>query len=138
MEQIEELLRAAGHGLADGYSPLGLAWLGDAVFELLVRAKTASGGNLPVNELSLAARGYSNAAAQSAFYSVLEPHLTEEEAAVLKRGRNAKSYTRAKNAGIMDYRRATGVESLFGYLLLKGRTARLMGLFSAIDTNTND
>lgn len=123
------------NGAGDGFSPLGLAWLGDAVFELLVRAKIASGGNAPVNELFAGAKKYSNAAAQSVFYSVLEPVLTSEEVAVLKRGRNAKSVTRAKNAGVVDYRRATGVEALFGYLVLQGRIERVLELFSLLNAN---
>ena len=117
---------------ADAYSPLGLAWLGDAVFELLVRSAVVSAGNAPADTLFRAAKKYSSAAAQSAYYSLLEPNLTDEEKAVLKRGRNAKSYGKAKNAGIVDYRRATGVEALFGYLLLKGNVDRLSELFELI------
>jgi len=117
---------------ADEYSPLSLAWLGDAVFELLVRLKITENGNMPVDKMFKAGKSLSNAKAQSAFYAVLEPLLTEEEAAILKRGRNAKSMTRAKNAGIVDYRRATGVEALFGYLVLKGQVERAQELFNLL------
>ena len=139
-----DFLRAAAKNMprADEYSPLGLAWLGDAVYELLVRSKVASKGNAPADDLFKEAKGYSSAAAQSAVFNVLESHLTEEEFAVLKRGRNAKSYSRAKNANIIDYRRATAIEALFGHLFIQNRVDRLVELFDLIDNSkgavTND
>ena len=68
----------------------------------------------------------------SSLDNLLEPFLTEEERAVLKRGRNAKSNTRAKNASAADYRRATGVEALYGYLFLKGDMERIFELFGML------
>ena len=118
---------------AGEYSPLVLAWLGDAVFELLVRQMIVSKGNAPVDTLFGGAKKFSSAAAQSLFYEALEPHLTEDELAVLKRGRNAKSQSRAKNANLIDYRRATGVEALFGYLSIKGDNERAEQLFALIE-----
>jgi len=115
-----------------GLSSVGLAWLGDAVFEVLVRMKIAEAGDLPVDQMFTAAKSLSNARAQSEFYAVLEPVLTEEEAAVMRRGRNAKTMTRAKNANIGEYRRATGVEALFGYLVLNGRVDRVFELFGLV------
>ena len=101
-----------------------LAFLGDAVYELLARQKLAV-TTIPAGKLHRMAIGMVCAGAQSQAYEVLEPLLTEEELAVLKRGRNTHPSHTAKNAKVADYRRATGVEALFGYLWLCGRTARL-------------
>lgn len=134
---IEDFLNIAGEnaeaGLsrptAESYSPLNLAYLGDAVFELLVRSKLIAEGNRPVNKLNKQATSYVKASAQAEAYHKLEDKLSDEELAVLKRGRNAKTFTHAKNATISDYRHATGVEALFGYLYLKGRNGRIVELF---------
>ena len=115
-------------GHAKTYSPLALAYLGDAVFELFIREKLLKNGNEPVNKLNKKARAYVSAAAQSALYFKLVPLLSDEELAVLKRGRNAKSFTKAKNTTVADYRHATGVEALFGYLYLADEPARLLEL----------
>lgn len=106
-----------------------LAYIGDAVYEVLVRQYIVSCGNAPVNVLNRRARTMVNAAAQSAVYEKIKPVLTEEEDSVYKRGRNAKSHTAAKNQSISDYRRATGIEALFGYLYLEGRNDRISELF---------
>jgi ribonuclease-3 family protein len=118
-------------------SPLVLAYIGDAIFELLVRGEVLKNGNAPVNKLNNKARKIVNAASQSAMYSALEEIVTEEELAVLKRGRNAKSFTTAKNQSVTDYRRATGVEALFGYVYLKGESERVMELFKICMNNKN-
>jgi ribonuclease-3 family protein len=120
------------------YSPLALAYMGDAIFELMVRETVLSRGNAPVNKLHKASRSYVNAAAQAAMYIKLEGIVTEEELAVMKRGRNAKSYTTAKNQSVTDYRHATGVESLFGYLYLKKDFERLQQLFEVCISDDND
>ena len=127
----EQLLRAISTEKmnASSYSPLNLAYIGDAVFELFVRSKLLETGNVPVNELHKRATQYVKAGAQSVMYHILAEVATEEELAVLKRGRNAKSFTKAKNATVMDYRHATGVEALFGYLFIKRETERLSELF---------
>ena len=114
---------------ANEYSPLALAYMGDAVFEILVRDMVLSRGNMPANKLHKTSKGYVNAAAQAAMYMKLEAIVTEEEHAVMKRGRNAKSYTTAKNQSVTDYRHATGLEALFGYLYLKGEKERIRELF---------
>ena len=108
-----------------------LAYVGDAVYELFVRGYVLRTGNAPVNKLHRRSRDLVKAAGQTAFYHRVEGMLTEEEAAVFKRGRNAKSHTMAKNADRMDYRIATGVEALFGYLYLNGQLKRLGELFEA-------
>ncbi len=114
---------------ADRLSPLVLAFIGDTVYDLLTRGYIISEGNAPVNKMHTKAKHIVNATAQSCTYSIIEPMLTEAEYAVLKRGRNAKSNTSAKNQSIVDYRRATGVEALFGWLYLKGEYDRLEELY---------
>ena len=98
------------------YSPLTLAYIGDAIYELVVRTILVEKGNTQVNKLNQRANRLVKASAQSEMIEKLKPYLTEEEMAVFKRGRNAKSYTMAKNATMSDYRRATGFEALMGYL----------------------
>ena len=105
-----------------------LAFLGDAVYELLVRRSLAT-TTIPAGKLHKMAIGMVCAPAQSAVYEKLEGILTEEELAVMKRGRNIHPAHTAKNATVADYRRATGVEALFGYLYLSGRQKRLEELF---------
>ena len=111
-------------------SALGLAYIGDTVFDLLVRTMLLSEANEPVNKLNKKATALVNAESQSRMVEALQPHFTEEEAAVYRRGRNAKSATHAKNASIQDYRRATGLEAVFGYLYLSGRIERVEELFA--------
>ena len=103
------------------FSPLALAYIGDAVFEVLVRLTVMTDGNAPVNRL--------HKKAQAEMYFRIKKQLTEEEAAAFRRGRNAKSFTVPKNADLMDYRHATGLEAVFGYLYLKGDSARAAELF---------
>jgi ribonuclease-3 family protein len=111
------------------YSPIVLAYIGDAVFELIVRTMVLSKGNAPVSKLHKKSSEIVKAKSQSEMYFKIENMLTDEEMSVLKKGRNAKSYTTPKNADISDYRHATGVEALFGYLYLKGRLERAIELF---------
>ena len=107
------------------YGALALAYMGDSVFEIIVRKKLMEKANMPVNTLHKMAKNYVSAAAQSEIFKKIEPVLTEEEMGVYKRGRNSKPYTKAKNASVEDYSRATGVEALFGYLYLMERHERL-------------
>lgn len=111
-------------------SPLVLAYVGDAVFEILVRTRVISEGNAPVNKLHKKSKDYVNAKSQAEMIFRLEEFLTDEEKAVYKRGRNAKSFTSPKNGDIIDYRNATGLEALFGYLYLKGEMDRVVELFN--------
>ena len=110
------------------YSPLTLAYIGDSIFDLCIRTLVVEQGNRSPNSLHRDASRLVNAAAQSAMADAIMPDLTEEEVNVFKRGRNAKSYTTAKNATVADYRKATGLEALFGYLYLKDETDRLLTL----------
>ncbi|MBQ8588359.1 MAG: Mini-ribonuclease 3 [Clostridia bacterium] len=110
---------------AGQFSPLALAYIGDAVYEVYVRSHVLEAGNTAVNKLHKASTGYVSAKAQSSIIHAIEMHLTEEETAVYKRGRNAHSNTSAKNADIVDYRHATGFEAVIGYLFIMKRYQRL-------------
>ncbi len=110
------------------YSPLALAFMGDSVYEIIVRSIVVQSANRPAGQLNKIKVKFVNAAAQARMIEALEPELTEEETDAYKRGRNAKSYTTAKNQSIADYRKATGLEALCGYLYLKGDMDRLFFL----------
>ena len=109
-------------------SPLNLAFVGDAVYELMVRRRLVEGGSRPVSELHAEAVRYVRAGAQSMCYETLCAVLNEEETAILKRGRNANSVRPPKSSTAIDYRRATAVEALLGYLFLCGEHERLQQL----------
>lgn len=110
------------------YSPLALAYLGDAVYELAIRTFVMNHGNTQVNKMHKKTAGLVKAEAQANFYKVLKEELTEEEKAVYRRGRNAKSVTMAKHATMKDYRMATGFEALMGYLYLTEQMERMAEL----------
>ena len=110
------------------YSPLTLAYIGDAIFELVVRTVLVERKNTQAEKLHKAATKIVKAETQALMIEALKEDLTEEELAVFKRGRNAKAVTRAKNATMSEYRRATGFEALMGYLYLKGEMARMIEL----------
>ena len=113
-------------------SMLALAHVGDAVFELLVRARLCREGPAAVAQLHRQTVAQVNASAQAADMKKLLPLLTEEEAALYKRGRNAKVNSVPHHADIAQYHAATGLEALFGWLYLLGRTERIEELFAAI------
>ena len=98
------------------------------MYEIVVRTVLAEKGNAQVNKLHQRASKLVKASAQSEIIEKLKEDLTEEELAVYKRGRNAKSYTMAKNATMSDYRRATGFEALMGYLYLTEQWERMLQL----------
>ena len=108
-----------------------LAYLGDAVIELMVRQMLLSRDTGDVGKMNKIADGLVRATYQSQAMDRLMPILTEEEIAVFKRGRNTHSHTVPKSAKVSDYRKATGMEALFGFLYLEGRQERLSELFSA-------
>ena len=118
------------------YSPLTLAYIGDGVYELVIRTILVKKANCPVNRLHKKASSLVKASAQSGMMEILEPLLTEEEKSVYRRGRNAHSATMAKHATMADYRRATGFEALMGYLYLSGRTERMVDLVALAMTKT--
>lgn len=110
------------------YSPLNLAYIGDAIYELVIRTILVEKGNTQVNKLHQRASKLVKASAQSEIIEKLKPYLTEEEMGIFKRGRNAKSFTMAKNASMSDYRRATGFEALMGHLYLTEQWDRMLEL----------
>lgn len=110
------------------YSPLTLAYIGDSIYDLVIKSLVVNEGNKQVQKLHKATSTLVQASAQSKMMRRMQEHLTEEEHAVFKRGRNAKSVSPAKNQSITDYRRATGFEALMGYLYLKKEWKRMLDL----------
>ena len=110
------------------YSPLTLAYIGDAIYEIIIRTIVVGEGNRQVNQLHKKSSNLAKAATQAEMVLKLQPFLEEEEEQIYKRGRNAKSYTAAKNADIIDYRNATGFEALMGHLYMQGKTKRMFEL----------
>lgn len=109
-------------------SPLNLAYIGDAIYEVVIRTVVLEHGNAPVNKLNAKAREFVKAKSQAMLmhHLLLADILTEKEITIYKRGRNAKSNTSAKNASLQDYRIATGFEALLGYFYLEGQMERLL------------
>ena len=117
------------------HSPAQLAFAGDAVFEMLVRAHIVKNYDYNVNIMHREAIKFVKAAAQAKFIRMLDPILTEEERKIVKRGRNAKVTSAPKNQDMIDYRYATGFETLFGYLYLRNESERILYLFDEILKN---
>lgn len=115
-------------------SPLALAFVGDAVLELLVRARLVGSTRLQPNRLHTVATHYVSAHAQCRELEILEPLLTEAEANVLRRGKNASKASVAKHATVQEYRASTGLECLLGWLYLRGENDRIRQLFDAVWT----
>ena len=113
-------------------SPVALAFVGDAVLELLVRARLVGTTRLQPNRLHTVATHYVSAHAQCRELEILEPLLTEAEANVLRRGKNASKASVAKHATVQEYRASTGLECLLGWLYLRGENDRIQQLFDAV------
>ena len=113
-------------------SMLGLAHVGDGVYELLVRTRLSTEGHQAIADLHRSTVRYVNAPAQAAAVERILPLLSEEELAVYKRGRNTKTHGVPKKANVGEYHAATGLEALFGWLYLSGRTERCGELFDFI------
>lgn len=111
-----------------GYSPLTLAYIGDAVYDLVIRTLVVERANRPANELHRITVKYVSATAQAKMADVLMDRLTEEERAVFRRGKNSKPHTMAKNATAAEYLKATGFEAVIGFLYLADQTDRLLSL----------
>ncbi len=110
------------------YSPLTLAYIGDSIYDLIIRTMLVEKGNSQVNKLHQKASSLVKAAAQKDILHAIQDNLTEEELGVFKRGRNAKSATTAKNASVTDYRIATGFEAMIGYLYMTEQMERILYL----------
>lgn len=113
------------------YSPLTLAYIGDGIYDIIIRTVVVGRGNLPAEKLHKKVIQYVNAGTQAVMIEAVMEELTEEEETVYRRGRNAKSYTRAKNAAMSDYRKATGFEALMGYLYLQDKMDRAIVLIKS-------
>lgn len=113
------------------YSSLTLAYLGDCIYELYVRSYLVKDGNENVNKLHKSATTYVCCKGQAEFFRKIESMLSEKEMSVFKRGRNTKSHV-PKNSEMSDYRVATGVEALFGFLYLSGEEDRICDLLKHI------
>lgn len=111
-------------------SPLTLAYIGDSVFDLTIKTMVVGQGNAPVNKMHKKVSEIVKAHGQVLMYEAIKDILTEDESSVFKRGRNAKSYTSAKNATKIDYRIATGYEALIGYLYLQDKMDRVLELIN--------
>jgi ribonuclease-3 family protein len=133
---LEELLKYAKDKLnlkemkPNQYSALVLAYIGDAVYEVVIRTMVISNGNAPVNKLHKSSREYVKASGQAKIYHKISDMLTEEEMSAFKRGRNAKSGSVPRNANIGEYRIATGLEALIGYLYIKNDYKRIIEIIS--------
>lgn len=138
MEESLEQLTAAFKGRLDTkgldlrtYSPLALAFIGDGIYDLIIRTMIVGAANTSNQKLHQRTKRFVNAKTQSAMADIIAPLLTEEEHAVYKRGRNAKTASMAKHATVRDYKHATGFEALMGYLYLSGQQERLLQLVAA-------
>lgn len=118
------------------YGSLSLAYIGDAAYELMARRHLLTLGLTDNGKMHIKTKSFVSAHAQSAFLQVLLPYLTEDEQAVVRRGRNVKSHSHPKNADIAEYHSATGFEALWGYLYLSEDRERMANLFEII-VNTN-
>ena len=114
---------------------LTLAFFGDSVYEVYVREQIVRLGTMPVDKLHKKAVQYVNAGFQSYAYDIIAEQLTEEETEIFKRGRNATGNNVPRSSNPKDYRRATGMEALFGYLYLTGQNDRIKELFEKIYTS---
>lgn len=123
---------AVNHSAADEISPLTLAFVGDGVYDLLVREYLVRKANRSVGELNKIKVSLVNCRSQAQFAKQLLPSLSEKELSVYKRGRNAAPKCTPKNGSVADYHSATGLEALFGYLWLSSNFDRINELFDMI------
>lgn len=127
---MQELFRMQEVDIKE-YSPLAPTYIGDAVYELIIRSLVLNEGNRQVQKMHKRTSSMVQASAQARIITALNDRLTEEEHAVYKRGRNAKSMSPAKNQSVSDYHKATGFEALMGYLYLKKEWKRMLELIKA-------
>lgn len=140
MENIDLLSAITGEFGLEKKDPrtipgLTLAYLGDCIYELIVRSMLVEQGIMHVSDLNKAAVSHVRAGAQAKLMQDIEPELSEDELAVYHRGRNAKSASIPKNASVAEYRAATGFEALLGYLYLQGKIDRILELVKCDSKN---
>ena len=118
------------------YNPLSLAFIGDSIYETIIRTLVVEKGNKSVNAMAKEKNTLVNATKQSEIGEFLKDYYTEEEAEIYRRGKNAKTANHSKSAAYSDYHKATGLEAVFGYLYLSGRIDRCIELLTiAIKSN---
>ena len=127
LEQIKEAFDCKEQDVRT-YSPLALAYIGDSIYDLIIRSVVVERGNFSANLLHKKTVRYVSAVAQSKIVQALMEQFTEDEQAVYRRGKNAKPHTTAKNASPGDYMKATGFEAVLGYLYLTGQMDRILEL----------
>ncbi len=115
---------------ADSYSSLALAYIGDCVYDLVIRSVVVGKNHTSVNDLHHKTIHYVKAESQARVADALKEYLTQEEADIYRHARNAKSNTKAKNASIVAYRKATGLEALIGWLYIRGQNDRILKLIT--------
>lgn len=130
MTILEEINEKFGSGVKDitSYSSLSLAFIGDAVYELVVRTLVVEDGNVSPKKLQQKATMYEKAVTQAKLSDVIQDELNDEEVEIFRRGKNSSPHTKAKNATIQDYLKATGFEAVIGYLYLTGQNERMLEL----------
>ena len=135
---LNDYLRPNLSGELRGISVLGLAHVGDAVFELMVRTWLCTNGTSTAKHLHGGTVAFVSAKAQAEAAERMLPCLSEEEKSVFKRGRNAHANTTPRGSTYEEYHIATGVEALFGHLYLSGKSGRLGELFEMVVENSAD
>lgn len=123
---------ALSHSRVDEISPLTLAFVGDGVYDLLVREHLVNTANRSVGELNKLKVALVNCKSQAKFAKLIMPNLTDKELSIYKRGRNAAPKCTPKNGSVADYHSATGLEALFGYLYLNNEKQRVYDIFTMI------
>ena len=134
-EDIKETAASGEQGKnlhPEAYSPLSLAYIGDSVLDLYVKKHFVLQANMQVQKYHRLVTAVVSAVNQAAFMDAYVPGLSEEEQGVYHRGRNASVHTKAKNATMAEYKKATGLEALLGYLYLSGKEERLTELMSEL------
>lgn len=131
LDKIKDTFELEGEDV-NTYSPLTLAFLGDCVYDLIIRTKLLEEGNRPVNTLHKQKSNLVRAEKQAEMADAMKDILSEDEYEIYKRGRNAKTVSHAKNAGLSDYHKATGFECLLGYLYLQGNVDRILELVKSV------
>lgn len=127
LEQIKDVFDCREQDVRT-YSPLTLAYIGDGIYDLVIRSVVVERANRSSRDLHRITTQYVKAQVQAKIVTALQEELTEEEAAVYRRGRNAKPHNTAKNASAEEYHKATGYEALLGYLYLTGQDGRMLEL----------
>lgn len=130
-DSLSERIQEAFPGkrqMLESYSPLTLAYIGDAIYDLVIRTVVVGRANRPANILHHITVKYVSAGAQARIVTALQERFTQEEQEVYRRGKNAKPHTTAKNASPGDYRKATGFEAVLGWLYLKNEMERVLEL----------